>query len=152
MSLRPRSSARFSLTTPTGAASVPDISEFNSLTSRVAALEQAERDASQRLLRVEERLERELAELQQAVETKIEVADASLAKKLASHHEVVDGKLLALENDVATISSQIQTIFEKLNAQSQHDRSPVEAQGFQQNDSPFPRATMGRPRPQRRPY
>ena len=111
-----------------GAASVPDIAEHNALADRVSKLEQSNKDMDARLGRMGARIETMSNDLKAMIKREIEKVNAALAAE-AGRYDKVWAKLLQLE---ARISDQ--------------PVQPVQPKGFQGNDSPFPRSTMGRPR------
>lgn len=114
-----------------GIANVPDIAEHNALTSRVAKLEQGQSDMDGRIDRVEVRLDATVKEVK-----------ALLKRDIAA----INVQIKALEMQVTGNSTKYDRVWAKLmQLEARLDKEPVEPKGFQENDTPFPRSTMGRP-------
>lgn len=127
----------FAVTASTGVSSVPDISDHNALAGRVSKLEQSQTDMDTRVTRVEARLESVVVELKAVV--------AAELGKVTSTIDVLQRQMDAEQTKYDRVWAKCMELEAHINKQPVQSVQPP---GFQENDSPFPRSTMGRPRPE----
>jgi hypothetical protein len=98
----------------------------------VSKLEKGEQDMDARCDRMEARIDSVLSDVK-----------ALVSRELAS----VNAAIRALELQVTGNSTKYDRVWSKLmKLEARINDQPVQPQGFQENDSPFPRSTMGNPR------
>ena len=116
----------------TGMATVPDLSEHNALADRVSKLEQAQKDMGERINRVDARLDTTLAEMKKLLNREI--------AKVARSIDTLETRVTGNETKYDRVWTRLMKLEARISAEA------IEPKGFQENDSPFPRSTMGAPR------